>query len=181
MVIKAGRLTSAFGAFPLHYDDADNPLLDQPLSYVQTLALRHDQLPCGVEDLAAAGHTVGIWQSLRRCSGLGRWLDAGEPLWHCRDSGGVLRPSRRRAPASDQRFAFESTEFEPRTEYAQWAAGGGFTILQGFRVGVSGFRGPYLDPFLAAWLPAGATVRDFPASGLGVDVQWARGHWSVGG
>jgi hypothetical protein len=45
LVIKAGRLTSAFGAFPLHYDDADNPLLDQPLSYIQTLTLRADQLP----------------------------------------------------------------------------------------------------------------------------------------
>ena len=39
VVFKAGRLSSAFGAFPLHYDDADNALLDQPLSYIQTLAL----------------------------------------------------------------------------------------------------------------------------------------------
>src|ERR1700677_4800065 len=51
VVFKAGRLSSAFGAFPLHYDDADNALLDQPLSYIQTLALRNDQLPCGVADL----------------------------------------------------------------------------------------------------------------------------------
>jgi hypothetical protein len=27
----------------------------------------------------------------------------------------------------------------------------------------------------------GSTVRDFPASGLGVDVQWPRGRWSSGG
>jgi hypothetical protein len=51
VVFKAGRLSSAFGAFPLHYDDAENPLLDQPLSYIQTLSLRNDQLPCGVADL----------------------------------------------------------------------------------------------------------------------------------
>src|ERR1700733_10059171 len=51
VVFKAGRLSSAFGAFPLHYDDADNSLVDQPLSYIQTLALRNDQLPCGVSDL----------------------------------------------------------------------------------------------------------------------------------
>src|SRR5260370_29356795 len=50
VVIKAGRLSSAFGSFPLRYDDAENPLLDQPLSYIQTLTLRHDQLPCGVPD-----------------------------------------------------------------------------------------------------------------------------------
>jgi hypothetical protein len=31
LVVKVGKLASAFGAFPLHYDDADNPFLDQPL------------------------------------------------------------------------------------------------------------------------------------------------------
>jgi len=33
--LKAGKLTSAFGAFPLHYDDAANWLLDQPLRSVR--------------------------------------------------------------------------------------------------------------------------------------------------
>jgi hypothetical protein len=51
VVFKAGNLASAFGAFPLHYDDADNALLDQPLSYIQYLGLRNDQLPCGVADV----------------------------------------------------------------------------------------------------------------------------------
>ncbi|HEX5228916.1 MAG TPA: hypothetical protein VFW44_14455, partial [Bryobacteraceae bacterium] len=31
------------------------------------------------------------------------------------------------------------------------------------------------------FLPAGTSVRSFPASGLGLDVQWARGHWSASG
>src|SRR4029077_2596374 len=65
--------------------------------------------------------------------------------------------------------------------YHQWSAGAGYTIHQGFRVGVSGFRGPYLDGSLASVLPAGSNVRSFPASGLGVDVQWAGGRWSVNG
>src|SRR6185437_10063150 len=51
VVIKAGRLSSAFGAFPLHYDDADDPVLDQPLSYVTELPLSAGQLPCGTADL----------------------------------------------------------------------------------------------------------------------------------
>ena len=55
VVFKAGRLASAFGAFPLNYDDAGNALLDQPLSYIQTLTLRNDQLACGVADL--------LWQN----------------------------------------------------------------------------------------------------------------------
>jgi hypothetical protein len=66
-------------------------------------------------------------------------------------------------------------------QYAQWVAGGGYTIQQGFRVGVSGFRGPYLAPELAPLLPAGSSLRDFPASGIGVDVQWARGGWKASG
>jgi hypothetical protein len=65
--------------------------------------------------------------------------------------------------------------------YLQWTAGGGYTIHQGFRVGVSGFRGPYLDPIVAPLLPTGKTVRNFPASGLGADVQWARGRFSASG
>ena len=31
--LKAGKLSSAFGSFPLQYDDTANPLLDQPLPY----------------------------------------------------------------------------------------------------------------------------------------------------
>jgi len=30
-------------------------------------------------------------------------------------------------------------------QYGNWAGGGGYTIRQGFRVGASGYRGPYLD------------------------------------
>ena len=66
-------------------------------------------------------------------------------------------------------------------QYAQWVLGGGYTIRQGLRVGISGFRGPYLSPDVAPVLPAGTSVRMFPASGLGLEVQWARGHWSASG
>src|SRR5579872_526498 len=50
-LIKAGQLSTAFGSFPLHYDDAENPLIDQPLPYSAYLKLRPDQLPCNVDDL----------------------------------------------------------------------------------------------------------------------------------
>jgi hypothetical protein len=33
VVIRAGQLSSAFGSFLLRYDDADNPLVDMPLTY----------------------------------------------------------------------------------------------------------------------------------------------------
>jgi hypothetical protein len=64
-------------------------------------------------------------------------------------------------------------------QYLQWTAGGGFTIRQGFRIGASGFRGPYLERVLTALLPAGSTIRDFPASAFGIDGQWAWRRWSV--
>src|SRR5579871_6441320 len=55
LVIKAGRLASAFGAFPIRYDDTENPLLDQPLSYTSYTPIRGDTIPRGVADL--------LWQS----------------------------------------------------------------------------------------------------------------------
>jgi hypothetical protein len=66
-------------------------------------------------------------------------------------------------------------------QYLQATVGGGFTIRQGFRVGVSAFSGPYLERSLAPFLPAGTTVRSFPATGRGLDVQWARGRLSADG
>jgi hypothetical protein len=66
-------------------------------------------------------------------------------------------------------------------QYLQWAAGGGYTIRQGFRVGVSAFRGPYLHDNVSPWLPDGTTARSFPASAMGVDGQWARGRFSATG
>ena len=33
LVVRMGQLSTVFGSFLLHYDDADNPLIDMPLSY----------------------------------------------------------------------------------------------------------------------------------------------------
>jgi hypothetical protein len=180
MVIKAGQLSSAFGSFPLHYDDAENPLLDQPLSYIQRVTLRPDQIPCGTADL------------LRQSSGSVSFSCGGEP-----GRGPGLTPvtlyglqgiqAEVSAGRWDARAQLTSgSPIYPMGigqigHYLQWTAGGGYSIRQGFRVGFSGFRGPYLEPEAASFLPAGTTARDFPASGLGTDVQWARGHWSAAG
>lgn len=180
LVFKAGRLSTAFGAFPLHYDDVENPLLDQPLSYIQTLTLRHDQLPCGVSDLLRQGYGF-VGNSCGGVAGYGLGLTPatlyGLPGVSAEFSG--HRVDARVQITSGSPSNPLSLSHAP--DYAQWSAGGGYTIRQGFRVGVSGFRGPYLDPTVATLLPAGTSVRDFPASGLGIDVQWARGHWSATG
>ncbi len=180
VVFKAGRLSSAFGAFPLHYDDADNALLDQPLSYVQTLTLRNDQLPCGVASL--------LWQNYGYVSsGCGGAAGGGAGLTPVSLYGLPGAQAEVSSHQFDGRIQVTSgspsnaLSLSHAPQYAQWVAGGGYTIVQGWRVGVSGFRGPYLSPDVAPLLPLGNTVRSFPASGLGLEMQWARGHWSLSG
>ena len=178
MVLKAGRLTSAFGSFPPRYDDVDNPLLDQPLSYITQLPLYANQLPCGVKSF---GDNYGGGQS--SCAAYG-------------DQPGLTPVTLYALPGIEADFSgyrldgrLQITSGSPANpqslsrvgQFAQWTAGGGFTIRQGIRVGFSGFRGPYLDSSLAPWLPARTTLRSFPASGIGLDVQFARGRWTATG
>ena len=179
-VVKAGRLSSAFGSFPPRYDDAENPLLDQPLPYISELSINANQLPCGVKDLTWQEYG-SIWFHCGGAPGQQNGLTPvtlyGLPGIEADLSGygfdGRLQVTSG-SPASPQAVGYAN-------QYAQWTAGGGYTIIQGFRVGLSGFRGPYLNPTLATLLPAGTTVRNFPASAVGADVQWARAHWSVSG
>jgi len=179
VVIKAGRLASAFGSFPLRYDDAENPLLDQPLSYIQTLSLDYGQLPCGVKDLVAQhyGYVSNYCGGVGGGYGLTPVTLYGLPGAEIDFSGHRLDARLQitnSSPADPQPFS--------RTgEYLQWTVGGGYTIRQGFRVGASAFRGPYLDASLIPFLPPGSTLRSFPASGVGLDAQWARGRWSATG
>ena len=65
------------------------------------------------------------------------------------------------------------------SQHIQWTAGAGYTIRQGLRVGVSGFRGPFLENDVKALLDSGRSVRDYPAVGIGTEVQWGRGRWNA--
>lgn len=186
LMVKAGRLISAFGSFPLRYDEADNPLLDQPLPYSSYLPLRADQLPCDVGDLLEQSE-YGYGRNVR--------------FW----CGGAKTPSDGMAPAPATLYGLPGIEVDlsahrvdgrlqvtnsspanpqsllSQNQHAQWTAGAGYTFHQGFRVGFSAFRGPYLDRVVASLLPAAQSIRDFPASALGMDLQWSRGRWSVNG
>lgn len=68
-----------------------------------------------------------------------------------------------------------------RDQYGAWAGGAGYTIRQGFRVGVSAYRGPYLHRQYQYYFPGEAKPRDLPGSGYAIDVQWGRGPWNVYG
>jgi hypothetical protein len=179
VAVKAGQLVSAFGSFPLRYDDAENPLMDQPLSYIQSLTLRKDQLACGTADLRK--QTYGsVAVSCGGAQGRARGLTP-VTLYGLRGAQIEIAAGRMDArfqltsgsPANPQGWTFG--------HYLQWTAGAGYTVRQGLRVGVSGFSGPYLDRALSPWLPQGTNVRDFPASGAGIDGQWASGRYTVYG
>ncbi len=179
MVFKAGQLVSAFGSFPLHYDDMQNPVIDQPLSYITRITMRTDQLSCGTSELLRQKYGFVF----ANCGG----AKGGAPGLTPVTLYGLLGAQ---AEISVSRFdaRFQLTNSSPAyatwgltRQFLQWAAGGGFTIRQGFRIGASAFRGPYLQTNIAADLPRGTTVRDFPATGLGIDGQWARGRVSLNG
>jgi len=64
-------------------------------------------------------------------------------------------------------------------QYGNWAGGGGYTIRQGLRIGVSGYRGPYLDRKDEDFMPGEVNPSTLPAHALGLDASWSRGHWTV--
>lgn len=180
-LFKTGQLTSAFGMGPLEYDDATMPLLGPPPIYENRLALRGDQLPCGVNDL--------LWQSY-----------GSEVKFHCGGSSdeayGLVPVTLYGLPAVEGEFSWNrvdarlqitnSSPANPQpvlsdSQFLQWTAGGGYTFRGGLHIGMSGFHGPYLDRSVVGLLPSGNGLRVFPASGIGADLQWSGGSWSIEG
>jgi len=181
VVFKAGQMVTAFGSLPLRYDDAENPLMDQPLAYITELPVRGDQLSCGTNDLLWQHYgyvQAGCGGETGGGPGITPVTLYGIPAAQAEIS---LRRFDARVQMTNSSPAYPESWETVSRQYLQWTAGGGFTIQQGFRVGVSGFRGPYMENTVAPWLPAGSTVRSFPAIARGLDVEWARGRLSANG
>jgi hypothetical protein len=87
----------------------------------------------------------------------------------------------------DGRLQFaNSSPTNPRSlfahdQYGNWAGGAGYTIRQGFRVGFSGYRGPYLDRKFAFFFPGEVNPSKLSAQALGVDASWTHGHTTARG
>lgn len=64
-------------------------------------------------------------------------------------------------------------------QYGNWAGGLGYRIRQGFRIGTSAYRGPYLDRKFQFFSPNEAEPRKLPATALGADLQFAQGPWDL--
>jgi hypothetical protein len=85
----------------------------------------------------------------------------------------------------DGRLQFaNSSPANPRSifahdQYGNWAAGAGYTIRQGLRVGASGYRGPYLDRKYAYYFPGEAKPGTLPAHAIGIDANWGHRHTSA--
>jgi hypothetical protein len=181
LLVKVGQLSSAFGVFPLDYDDAKMPLIDAPPVYTTPLPLRPDQLPCGVNDIL--GQKYG-----------------SEVEYHCggqdRERYGMAPVTLFGLPSAEAEISVErldarlqltnSSPVNPHgltseSQSTQWTAGAGYTLPGGLHIGVSGFRGRYLDKTLDPLLPSGTTIRHFPASAVGADAEWSRGSWALQG
>jgi hypothetical protein len=76
---------------------------------------------------------------------------------------------------ANRRSVFDSDQ------YGSWTAGAGYTIRQGFRVGMSWNRGPYLHRQHRFFFRGEAPPRSLPEQGWGVDVQYGAGPWTVTG
>jgi hypothetical protein len=139
LLVRAGQMQSAFGAFLLRYDDNENALVDIPPGYGYYYS--------PVSFLGVAGAQIDV--SRGRFDGRVQFANS--------------------SPANPRSiFA--------RDQYGNWAGGGGYTVRQGFRVGVSGYRGPYLDRHYAYFFPGEANPSKLPAHGLGVDGTLTHRH-----
>jgi len=197
IVIKTGKLTTAFGSFSTRYDDKDNALIDRPMSY-EYLQVRANALPCSNYDFEHQ-QQVHPNVSAYHCVNPVRYGYGIFPVTLYGLPGAEINVSHRRL---DLRLQLtNSSPSRPRGlrspgQYGQWAGGGGYTFPSGLRVGFSAFHGPWLDPNINDILPRaiqshGAPglaaqqdkggVRQSPATGLGIDAQWARGRWSFSG
>lgn len=143
VTFKVGQIVSAFGSYPLRYDDATNPLLDSPISYGGG---DYGRFPVTLYGLPGAE----VDAVLNRVDARLQFTSS--------------------APSNPQGLL--SADQNPN-----WAAGAGYTIRQGFRIGGSVQRGGYLT--LGRFLTTADNPRDWPFTAVGVDLQWARSRWSV--
>jgi len=181
LLLKAGQMSSAFGLAPVEYDDSRMPLLAPPSIYTSRVNLRPDQIPCGTADML--GQRTG-YEVEFDCGG--GWTDRYGIAPVTLDGIPAIEAELSTHRVDARLQITNSSPANPRglrddSQFAQWTAGVGYTFKNGLHLGISGFRGPYLDKAVEAALPFGRSVRDFNATGIGADLQWSRGAWSTEG
>lgn len=183
VTVKVGKLTTAFGQFATRYNDRDNALLDAPMAYGSYLLLRPDLIPCSNFDLEHQ-QRVHPNVSAYHCNHVETYTYGVLPVTPYGVFGAEVDVTWRRldgrlqlangSPSNPQKINSSS-------QAAQWAGGVGVTVVPGLRAGVSGFRGPWLESSTQSQLDRGLHWRQFNASGIGLDAQWARSRLAVSG
>ena len=184
VTVKAGKLPTAFGQFSTRYNDRDNPLIDAPLAYGSYLLLRPDSIPCSIVDIEHqqrihpnvsayhCNHVESYTYGILPVNPYGVFGAEVDLTWHRLDGRVQLANS---SPSNPQKLSSSS-------QAAQWAAGLGVTAMPGLRVGASAFRGPWLQSTTQSQLnAAGFHWRQFDATGIGLDAQWARSRLALNG
>jgi hypothetical protein len=181
VVFKAGQVASAFGLFPINYDDANSPFVSPPPIYSVGIPVRPDQLPCGMRDIWRqsygddldfhCGGSTDDRYGLAPVTLFGLPGATLETSWHRVDARVQITNS---SPANPHSLLSNS-------QSAQWTAGAGCSLPGGLHLGVSGYRGPYLDNVVSPFLPHGEGLRSFLSSGFGGDLTWSRGPLSAQG
>ena len=166
VVLKAGKLATAYGAPQREYDDMLNALLDQPLSFTSPLPLYPSLNVCPGGKGALCFNYTSSYYAYAPVSLYGVWGIEASGWWK----------------RFDGRFQASSSSVanpQPLTsghQHAQWAAGAGYTISPSLRVGFSGFLGAWLNGIPGA-AAAGISTASNPATGVGADAEWAHGRW----
>jgi hypothetical protein len=181
--VKAGQMATAFGDFTRRYSDAANPLIGAPQPYGSYVLLRPDELPCANFDLQHQ-QQVHPNVSAYHCSPKESYRYGILPVTPYGVFGAELDVNWGRVDARVQ--LANSSPSNPKSIFAadqapQWAGGWGVSLWRGLRVGMSYFRGPWLDGNARARMRPCCRWKRYCACGRGVDVQYSRGRLSVVG
>jgi hypothetical protein len=180
-LLKAGRLASAFGSYPLQYDDAKTALINPPPSYLRPLPLRPNQRICDLDDLLDQDYGGAV---MFHCGGAPAPADGLVPVTLYGIPAVEAQLSWKRTDARVQMT--NSSPSNPQSllsasQALQWTTGAGYSFHNGLRTGFSQFRGPYLTTEITPTLPPGSHLHDYNASGLGIDWQWSHAAWAIEG
>jgi hypothetical protein len=63
-------------------------------------------------------------------------------------------------------------------QYGDWTGGLGYAIAQGVRIGISAYRGPYLERESRYYRPGEAPPQTLPGTGYSVELEAAHGPWN---
>jgi hypothetical protein len=176
LALQAGRIPPVFGSWSRRGYAAENPLIGEPVLYQYLTSLRADALPRTSADLlrmrGRGWRTTYPVGNAVPASGLP--VIAG-PSW---DTGIQLHLGTRplEAAVAWTTGSLSKPGVAARPGGGGWSARMAATPSPGMTVGVSGARGTFvLDSAVAALPPASRTGGT--QSALGIDAEWAHGHW----